>query len=135
MCCCRYIGKGSYIGNNTLIREYTSLGPESVVGYGTELKNCVLFGKSTLGRLSYIGDSVIGERTHLGTGVTTVNFEATDVEIVSETPEGPLPTGMNKVGAFIGDDVHIGARQVLAAGTCIKSGEVVQSLITLKSIM
>lgn len=130
-----YIGGGSYIGNNTLIREYTSLGPQSVVGYGTELKNCVLFGKSTLGRLSYIGDSVIGERSHLGTGVTTVNFEGTDVEIISETAEGPLSTGMNKVGAFIGDDVHIGARQVLAAGTCIKSGEVVQSLITLKSIM
>jgi len=130
-----YIGKGSYIGNNTLIREYTSLGPESVVGYGTELKNCVLFGKSTLGRLSYIGDSVIGERAHLGTGVTTVNYEAPDTQIMVETEEGRLSTGMNKVGAFIGDNVHIGARQVLAAGTSIKSGEVVESLITLRSIM
>lgn len=130
-----YIGKGSYIGNNTLIREYTSLGPESIVGYGTELKNCVLFGKSALGRLSYIGDSVIGERTHLGTGVTTVNYESADAKIIAETAEGPVATGMNKVGAFIGDNVHIGARQVLAAGTCIRSGEVVQSLITLKSIM
>ena len=130
-----YIGKGSYIGNNTLIREYTSLGPESVVGYGTELKNCVLFGKSTLGRLSYIGDSVIGERAHLGTGVTTVNYEAPNTEIMVDTSEGRQSTGMNKVGAFIGDDVHIGARQVLAAGTSIKSGEVVESLITLRSIM
>ena len=130
-----YIGKGSYIGNNTLIREYTSLGPQSVVGYGTELKNCVLFGKSTLGRLSYIGDSVIGERTHLGTGVTTVNYQAPNTEIEVDTAEGRLSTGMNKVGAFIGDDVHIGARQVLAAGTCIKSGEAVESLITLRSIM
>jgi len=130
-----YIGKGSYIGNNTLIREYTSLGPESVVGYGTELKNCVLFGKSTLGRLSYIGDSVIGERAHLGTGVTTVNYEAPNTEIMVDTNEGRQSTGMNKVGAFIGDDVHIGARQVLAAGTSIKSGAVVESLITLRSIM
>jgi bifunctional UDP-N-acetylglucosamine pyrophosphorylase/glucosamine-1-phosphate N-acetyltransferase len=129
-----YIGRGSYIGNNTLIREYSSLGPESVVGYGTELKNCVLFGKSTLGRLSYIGDSVIGERVHVGTGVTTVNHISDQDVIRVETEEGTISTGMNKVGAFIGDDVRLGARQVLAPGARIKSGQTVGDLITLGSI-
>lgn len=128
-----YIGHGSYIGNNTLIRQYSSLGPDSVVGYGTELKNCVLFGSSVLGRLSFIGDSVIGERVHLGSGVTTVNQLPDQSEIEMDTEHGMMSTGHTKVGAFIGDDVIIGARHVLAPGTCIRAGHRVEDLITLKS--
>lgn len=130
-----YIGRGSYVGNNTLIREYTALGPESVVGYGTELKNCVLFGRSTLGRLSYIGDSVIGERVDMGTGLTTVNIHHDRREIEMDTADGRMKTGMPKLGAFIGDDVIIGARHVLEPGARIKSGTVIDDLITLKSIV
>ena len=117
-----FIGRGSYIGNNCLLRGYTSLGPESVVGYGTELKNCVLFGRSTLGRLSFIGDSVIGERVHLGTGVATVNNLKDRGEISVRDGEGTLATSMRKLGAFIGDDTWIGSRHVLAPGTRIHAG-------------
>ena len=130
-----YIGQGSYIGNNALIRSYTSLGPESVVGYGTELKNCVLFGKSVLGRLSFIGDSVIGEGVHLGTGVTTVNFREDGEAVKVETESGTVSSGSRKIGAFIGDNVIIGARHVLAPGTRIRSGHVEPDLITLKSVL
>ncbi|MCZ6747947.1 MAG: sugar phosphate nucleotidyltransferase [SAR324 cluster bacterium] len=130
-----FIGRGSYIGNNTLIRGYTSLGPESVVGYGTELKNCVLFGKSILGRLSYIGDSVIGERVHLGTGVATVNLKPDRSDIAVAGDEGEVSTGMNKLGAFIGDDVTIGARHVLGPGTRIRSGFQQDDRITLDPVL
>jgi len=130
-----YVGRDSYIGNNTLIRQYTSLGPQSVVGYGTELKNCVLFGRSVLGRLSYIGDSVIGERVHMGTGVTTVNVRPDEAEVSVDTEEGPIPSGRGKLGAFIGDDVFIGARNVMAPGTRIRSGSRIADLVTLKSIL
>jgi bifunctional UDP-N-acetylglucosamine pyrophosphorylase/glucosamine-1-phosphate N-acetyltransferase len=130
-----YIGRDTYVGNNTLIRAYTSLGPESVVGYGTELKNCVLFGRSVLGRLSFIGDSVIGERVNLGTAVTTVNLLQSRQPVAVETEEGRASTGMEKVGAFIGDDVTIGARHVLAPGTRIRSGATIEDLISLQSIL
>ncbi len=130
-----YIGRGSYIGNNTLIREYTALGPESVVGYGTELKNCVLWGRSILGRLSYIGDSVIGERAHLGTGVTTVNHFDDGRTVPIETEEGTLDSGHTKLGAFIGDDVVIGARNVLAPGTRVRSGTRIEDLISVRTIL
>lgn len=130
-----FIGRGSYIGNNTLIREYTALGPESVVGYGTELKNCVLWGRSILGRLSYIGDSVIGERAHLGTGVTTVNHFDDGRNVQIETEEGTLDSGHTKLGAFIGDDVVIGARNVLAPGTRLRSGTRVEDLISVRTIL
>jgi UDP-N-acetylglucosamine diphosphorylase/glucosamine-1-phosphate N-acetyltransferase len=124
-----YIGRDSYVGNNTLIRQFTSLGPESVVGYGTELKNCVLFGKSMLGRLAYIGDSVIGERVHLGTGVTTVNHWPDNREIAVETQEGAVKTGRVKLGAFIGDDVTIGARRVMGPGTSMRSGTIIEDTL------
>ena len=130
-----FIGRGSYIGNNALIREYSSLGPKSVVGYGTELKNCVLFGQSILGRLSFIGDSVIGEGVHLGTGVATVNVAPNGGPILVETPNGPVSTGFKKLGAFIGDDARIGARNVLAPGTHIRAGQVVDDLITVRTIL
>ncbi|MDH5752401.1 MAG: sugar phosphate nucleotidyltransferase [Deltaproteobacteria bacterium] len=130
-----YIGEDSYIGNNVLIRSYTSLGPGSIVGYGTELKNCVLFGKSVLGRLSYIGDSVIGEDVHLGTGVATVNHLPDGGIIPSVSEQGQLSTGMTKVGAFIGDGVIIGARQVIAPGARIKAGHREPDLITVKSVI
>ena len=130
-----YIGKGSYIGNNTLIRQYSSLGPESTVGYGTELKNCVLFGHSILGRLSFIGDSVIGERVRLGSGVTTVNHHP-DMRVVEGMGDnGPISTGMTKVGAFIGDDVVIGARNVLGPGVRIKAGHQIEDMITVRSVI
>jgi bifunctional UDP-N-acetylglucosamine pyrophosphorylase/glucosamine-1-phosphate N-acetyltransferase len=130
-----YIGRDSYIGNNTLIREFTALGPESVVGYGTELKNCVLLGRSVLGRLSYIGDSVIGERVHLGTGVTTVNQYDDGRPVPFETEEGVMIPGHTKLGAFIGDDVMIGARNVLAPGTRIRSGTRIDDLISVRTIL
>jgi bifunctional UDP-N-acetylglucosamine pyrophosphorylase/glucosamine-1-phosphate N-acetyltransferase len=130
-----YIGRGSYIGNNALIREYSSLGPDSVVGYGTELKNCVLFGRSMLGRLSYIGDSVIGEGVHLGSGVTTVNVRPDGQPVSVESEEGLVSTGMTKVGVFIGDDVYLGARHVLAAGTRIRAGAFVDDLVTQASLL
>lgn len=130
-----YIGANSFIGNNTLIREYTSLGPNSSVGYGTELKNCVLFGESTLGRLSFIGDSVIGEKVHLGTGVTTVNYLGEGEIIAMDSENGPLSTGMNKVGAFIGDNVYLGARHVLGPGSRIRSGFKAGDMVTQPSVI
>jgi UDP-N-acetylglucosamine diphosphorylase / glucose-1-phosphate thymidylyltransferase / UDP-N-acetylgalactosamine diphosphorylase / glucosamine-1-phosphate N-acetyltransferase / galactosamine-1-phosphate N-acetyltransferase len=130
-----YIGRGSYIGNNTLIREYASLGPDSVVGYGTELKNSVLFGRSTLGRLSFIGDSVIGEGVNLGSGVTTVNVHRDWRHVEVQTEEGPVSSGMPKLGAFIGDGVYIGARHVLGPGTRIRAGAAVEDLITQPALL
>ncbi len=69
-----YIGKNVYIGNSVLIRKNSSIGPNCKIGYGTEIKNAVLFGNSTVGRLSFIGDSVLGENVQLGSNTVTVNF-------------------------------------------------------------
>ncbi len=130
-----WIGAGCFIGNNTLIREYTSIHEKCSVGYGSELKNCVLLPQVEVGRLSFIAESVIGERTHIGTGVTTVNNTSAGGTITVTTETDSLDSGQQKLGAFIGDDVWLGARHVLAPGTVVASGSQIKDLLTLSSLV
>ena len=126
-----YIGRDSYIGNNVLIRENTFLGAGSMVGYGCELKNSMAFGSNDIGRLSFIGDSVLGAETRLGPGLITVNhlpdFSPVHCEIEGEN----VNTGLSKLGAFIGDEVQLGARHTLAPGCIVPVAEQVPDNITL----
>ncbi|MBF0286602.1 MAG: NTP transferase domain-containing protein [SAR324 cluster bacterium] len=126
-----FIGKNSYIGNNALIRRFSVLGPNSIIGYGTELKNCVLFGASNIGRLSFVGDSVVGENVKLGSGTTTVNHWPDFAPIQYHLSSESVDSGFKKLGAFIGDDVIIGARHTLGPGTIIESKKNIEDSITL----
>jgi bifunctional UDP-N-acetylglucosamine pyrophosphorylase/glucosamine-1-phosphate N-acetyltransferase len=117
-----YIGAGSFIGNNVLIRKYTSIGPESAIGYGVELKNCILFGRTKIGRLSFIGDSVMGHNVDIGSGTMTVNRELDGNAIKARVNGRLIDTHLLKLGAFVGDDVNIGASNTILAGTIIKFG-------------
>ena len=128
-----FIGQNSYIGNNALIRGYSVLGPNSLIGYGSELKNSVLLGASNIGRLSFVGDSVVGENVKLGSGTTTVNHLPDFTTIQYKSGKRMVNSGLEKLGAFIGDNVIIGARHTLAPGTSIKSGEMILDNLTLPS--
>ena len=120
-----FIGRGSYIGNNVLIRKYSSLGPESTVGFGVELKNCVLFGHSRIGRLSFIGDSVIGKNVDVGSGTMTINGLIGKPEIKMKINKKDINTGMNRLGAFVGDNSVLGCGHNLKPGSIIKNDIVV----------
>jgi len=126
-----YIGSNSYVGNNSLIRNYSAVGPDSIVGYGSELKNCVLFGNNDVGRLSFVGDSVLGENVKSGSGLTTVNHTVDYSRITCKSNSDSIETGLTKLGAFIGDNVSIGARHTLGPGTIVESGKIVTDNITL----
>jgi len=117
-----YVGKHCYIGNNSLIREFTSLGERTIVGYGVELKNCVLFGKTRIGRLSFVGDSVIGQNVIIGSGTMTVNESLEDVPISVKIAGQVVDSGLTKVGSFVGDNVVIGASNTLLPGTLVSPG-------------
>lgn len=123
--CC--IGKGSYIGNNALVRSYTALGNHCSVGYGVELKNCVVLDNSNIGRLSFIGDSVVGESVDIGAGTMTVNRDLDMKPITVKNGKKRINTGMIKLGAFIGDNVTIGAGNTIEPGTVIPPGKVLPS--------
>lgn len=118
-----YVGPNTYVGNNVLIRKYTSIGRDCVIGYGVELKNCVMFGHSRVGRLSFIGDSVIGEHVNIGSGTMTVNANLEDKTVQVLVGGALQDSGFKKLGAFIGDHVQIGASNTLPAGLCIEAGE------------
>lgn len=123
--CC--IGKGCYIGNNALIRSYTALGNHCSVGYGVELKNCVVLDNTRIGRLSFIGDSVMGENVDIGAGTMTVNRALDWKPISVKNGKKTIDTGMVKLGAFIGDNVVIGAGNTIEPGTVIPPGKIVPS--------
>lgn len=129
-----YIGENSYIGNNSLIRSYSVLGPNTSVGYGTELKNCILLGGSDIGRLSFIGDSVVGTDVTVGTGTTTLNHWQDYANVTLQIAGVKVDSGMKKLGSFIGDGVNIGARHTLAPGKVLLPGEIIADNISLRSI-
>ena len=126
-----YIGSNSYVGNNSLIRNFSAIGPDSMVGYGSELKNCVLFGNNDVGRLSFVGDSVLGENVKSGSGLTTVNHTVDYSQITCSSNSDSVETGLTKLGAFIGDSVSIGARHTLGPGSIVESGKIIADCITL----
>jgi len=114
-----YIGPNCYVGNNVLVRSYSSLGPGSTIGYGVELKNCVLFGHSRIGRLSFVGDSVIGEHVDIGSGTMTINGNLDETSVTVDVRGERLNSGLSKLGAFVGDNVKVGVGNTLAAGTVL----------------
>ncbi len=118
------IGKDCYIGNNSLIRSYTALEDNCSVGYGVELKNCVVQKNSHIGRLSFIGDSVLGENVDIGAGTMTVNRQLDWSTIKVKYRTKTKDTGIIKLGSFIGDDVVIGAGNSIEPGTVIPPGKV-----------
>jgi bifunctional UDP-N-acetylglucosamine pyrophosphorylase/glucosamine-1-phosphate N-acetyltransferase len=120
-----FLGRDSFVGNNVLIRPYTSIGPNSVIGYGVELKNCALFGATKVGRLSFIGDSVVGEEANIGSGTVTVNINLDGTTVRASAGGQPVETEMSKLGSFIGDGSVIGAGNTLLAGTVIRSGSII----------
>jgi len=127
------IGKGSYIGNNSLIRSYTSLGQNCSVGYGVELKNCVVLDNTHIGRLSFIGDSVLGENVDVGAGSMTVNRGIDWKPIAVKNGKKSINTGQSKLGAFIGDNAVIGAGNTIAPGTVVSPGEILPACYSVKN--
>lgn len=127
-----YIGSNVYVGNNSLIRKNSSIGPNCKIGYGTEIKNAVLFGNSIVGRLSFIGDSVLGEGVHLGSGTMTVNFDSLGKDIFFyPEDEEPLNTELTKLGAFIGDNSIVGTGHTIGPGSTINAGTTISDRITI----
>ena len=126
--CC--IGEGSYIGNNSLIRSYTSVGKNCSVGSGVELKNCVVMDNSQIGRLSFVGDSVLGENVDMGAGCMTVNRTVDWKPISVKNGKRRIGTGMTKLGAFLGDGVVVGAGNTLQPGTVVAPGKILPACYT-----
>ena len=113
------IGKDAEVRHCAFIRGNAIVGEGAVVGNSTELKNVVLFNKVQVPHYNYVGDSILGYKSHMGAGSITSNVKSDKKLVVVKTPEGNIETGMKKFGAMLGDHVEVGCGSVLNPGAVI----------------
>ena len=101
------------------IRGSALVGENCVVGNSVELKNVILFDQVQVPHFNYVGDSILGYQAHMGAGSVTSNIKSDKTPVVIKSPQGNIPTGMQKVGAMLGDHVEIGCNSVLNPGTIV----------------
>ena len=112
------VGANSEVRHCAFIRGSALIGANCVVGNSTELKNVILFDNVQVPHFNYVGDSILGYRSHMGAGAVTSNVKS-DKSLVVIRCETPIPTGRKKVGAMLGDFVEVGCNSVLNPGTVI----------------
>jgi NDP-sugar pyrophosphorylase family protein len=100
------------------IRGSAVVGKNAVVGNSVELKNVVLFDNVQTPHYNYVGDSILGFRSHMGAGSITSNVKS-DKSLVVVKGDVDIPTGRKKFGAVLGDYVEVGCNSVLNPGTVI----------------
>jgi len=116
------IDKGAEIRHCAFIRGGVIIGKDAVVGNSTELKNALLFDKVQVPHYNYVGDSVLGYKSHLGAGAITSNVKSDKSNISVSFSGERIPTGMRKFGAMVGDNAEIGCGSVLNPGSIIGKG-------------
>lgn len=120
-----YLGAPCIIGPETevrhcaFIRGSALVGAGCVVGNSVELKNVILFDNVQVPHYNYVGDSILGYRSHMGAGSLTSNVKSDKSLVVIKNGTEEIPTGRKKVGAMLGDFVEVGCNSVLNPGTVI----------------
>jgi bifunctional UDP-N-acetylglucosamine pyrophosphorylase/glucosamine-1-phosphate N-acetyltransferase len=126
------IGLNCKIGPNCYIRGNTSIGDDCHIGQSVEIKNCLILSKTNVGHLSYVGDSVLGEKVNFGAGTTVSNLRHDGKNHRSALGGVLIDTGRRKFGAIVGDGVHTGINtsiypgRKLWPGTTTLPGEIVR---------
>ena len=101
------------------VRGSAIIGCNAVVGNSTELKNCILFDNVQVPHFNYVGDSILGYRSHMGAGSVTSNVKSDKSLVCIRFGGERIETGRKKVGAMLGDYVEVGCNSVLNPGTVI----------------
>ena len=113
------IGKDAEVRHCAFIRGNAIVGEGAVVGNSTELKNVILFNKVQVPHYNYVGDSVLGYKSHMGAGSITSNVKSDKKLVVVKAGDEKIETGMKKFGAMLGDEVEVGCGSVLNPGTVV----------------
>lgn len=120
-----YLGAPCIIGANTevrhcaFIRGSALVGENCVVGNSVELKNVIIFDNVQTPHYNYVGDSILGYKSHMGAGSITSNVKSDKTNVVIKSADEQLETGIKKIGAMLGDCVEVGCNSVLNPGTVI----------------
>ena len=113
------IGPETEVRHCAFIRGNALVGKGCVVGNSTELKNVILFDKVQVPHYNYVGDSILGYKSHMGAGAITSNVKSDKKLVVVRDGDERIETGLKKFGAMIGDQVEVGCGSVLNPGCVI----------------
>lgn len=118
------------------VRGNAIVGRGAVVGNSTELKNVILFNRVQVPHYNYVGDSILGFKSHMGAGSITSNVKSDKTLVVLKSAEGEeLATGLKKMGAMLGDFVEVGCNSVLNPGTIIGRNSNVYPLSSVRGFL
>lgn len=115
------ICKDAEIRHCAFIRGSAIVGAGAVVGNSVELKNCILFDGVQVPHFNYVGDSVLGYKSHMGAGSVTSNVKSDKTPVTVSYGNTKIESGLKKFGAMLGDYVEVGCNSVLNPGTVIGS--------------
>ena len=113
------IGKNTEVRHGAFIRGSALVGDSAVVGKSTELKNVILFNNVQVPHYNYVGDSILGYRSHMGAGSITSNVKSDKTLVTVKYQGEKITTGLKKFGAILGDCVEVGCNSVLNPGSVI----------------
>ena len=128
------IGAGTEVRHCAFIREAALVGENCVVGNSVELKNVILFDDVQTPHYNYVGDSILGYKSHMGAGSVTSNVKSDKSPVVIHGSK-EIPTGRKKVGAMLGDFVEVGCNSVLNPGTVIGRNSNVYPLSCVRGVI
>lgn len=116
------IDEEAEIRHCAFIRGSAIVGKHAVVGNSTELKNVILFDNVQVPHYNYVGDSILGYKSHMGAGSITSNVKSDKTLVEVKVNGVPVKTGLKKMGAVLGDEVEVGCGSILNPGSVIGAG-------------
>ena len=114
-----WIGENCHVRSGCYVRENVIVGDGVVMGNSCEFKNSIIFNEAQVPHFNYVGDSILGHKTHLGAGVILSNVKLDHSEIIVSSGEVRIATGLTKFGAIVGDRTEIGCNAVINPGAVI----------------
>ena len=129
------IGENAEIRHCAFIRGKAIVGEGAVVGNSTELKNVILFNKVQVPHYNYVGDSILGYKSHMGAGSITSNVKSDKQLVVVKNGKEKIETGLKKFGAMLGDEVEVGCGSVLNPGTVIGKNTNIYPLSSVRGVV
>ncbi len=127
------IGNGCEIRPGAYIRGSVITGENCVLGNSSEFKNCILLDKVQVPHYNYVGDTIMGNHSHLGAGSVCSNLKSDGKPVIVHSDED-YPTGLRKVGAILADGADVGCGCVLNPGTVLGKGTRVYPLNSLRGV-
>ena len=129
------IGKNAEIRHCAFIRGKAIIGEGAVVGNSTELKNVILFNKVQVPHYNYVGDSILGYKSHMGAGSITSNVKSDKKLVIVKNGKEKIETGLKKFGSMVGDNVEVGCGSILNPGSVIGRNTNIYPLSSVRGVV